>query len=298
MLTKRVAGKAGAVIVLLLVIPGAIAAQEDDSKAIKAGVFMKERPATGKKTTSTVRYRPSAKSKATNVISAPAGTSFAEMGITLWRFRRSTSADQTKELIEDEEGTSTEWTLERVEDDTPLSPGQKVRIGIESLSRTGYLYVIDREMYEDGSTGEPRLIFPTKRTSDTHFVRAGRLIYVPSATGKFIIKPSEGAKRHVGELLTIIVSSQRLVDPEQLASRSISLTRQQVESWEKLWGAASTRFELDGGVGQAMTAKEKAAGATASPELTQDDPLPQTVYRVAIKPANPILLSVPLRFRN
>ncbi|MEK6337445.1 MAG: hypothetical protein AABM67_21180 [Acidobacteriota bacterium] len=295
MLTKRVAVKAGVLVVLLLVIPGAIAAQEDDSKAIKAGVFMKDRP-TGKKPASTVRYKP--KSKAPNVVSAPAGTSFAEMGITLWRFRRSTAADQTKELVEDEEGASTEWTLERVEDDTPLSPGQRVRIGIESLSRTGYLYVIDREMYEDGSTGEPKLIFPTKRTSDTHFVRAGRPIYIPSATGKFTMKPSEGAKRHVGELVTIIVSSERLVDPEKLTSRSISLTRQQVESWEKLWGAASTRYDLDGGIGQPMTAKEKSAGAAALPELTQDDPAPQTVYRVAIKPENPMILSVPLKFRK
>ena len=40
------------------------------------------------------------------------------------------------------------------------------------------------------------------------------------------------------------------------------------------------------------------AGTDGSPELTKDDPVPQTVYRVAIKPANPIVVSVPLKFRK
>jgi hypothetical protein len=55
---------------------------------------------------------------------------------------------------------------------------------------------------------------------------------------------------------------------------------------------------MEGGAGQTMTEKEQAAGANGSQELTQDDPAPQTVYRVAIKPENPIILSVPLKFRK
>ena len=43
-----------------------------------------------------------------------------------------------------------------------LAIGQRVRLSIES-ARTGYLYVINRELYADGSTGEPYLIFPTTR---------------------------------------------------------------------------------------------------------------------------------------
>jgi hypothetical protein len=53
-----------------------------------------------------------------------------------------------------------------------------------------------------------------------------------------------------------------------------------------------------GGAGQAMTQKEQAAGVDNSQQLSQDDPVPQTIYRVAIKPDNPIIVSVPLRFRT
>jgi hypothetical protein len=173
-----------------------------------------------------------------------------------------------------------------------------VRLSIESLSRAGYLYVIDREQYADGSLGEPILIFPTQKTRDANYVKPGRLIYIPSASGKFRIKPSEGPKPHVGELVTIIVASKPLMDPEQFGSRSIKLPRQQVESWEKQWGVAMSRFEMADGAGAIMTEKEQAAGANAATELTQDDPVPQTVYRLAIKPENPILLRVPMKFRR
>ncbi len=271
---------------------------EDNSKAIKAEVFIKDRPASQRKSASTAIYKPASKSSTAKAARPPPGTTFAQVGITFWRFRRSTAADKTKELVEEEEGAPTEWTLERIEEGTPLLPGQKVRLSIESLSRAGYLYVVDREQYADGTLGEPLLIFPTQKTRNANYVKAGRLIYVPSATGKFRVKLGEGPKTHVGELVTIVVSTQVLVDPEQLRSKAIKLPRQQVESWEKQWGAISSRFEMDSGVGQAMTEKEQAAGTNSSQELTQDDPAPQTVYRLAIKPSDPILLSVSLKFRG
>lgn len=274
----------------------AAAQDEDNSKAIKAEVFIKDRKATARKTT--VRYRPAAKTSIDAAAAVPPpGMAFAQMGVTFWRFRRSTAADKTKELVDDEEG-EVEWTLERIEEGTPLAPGQRVRLSIESLSRAGYLYVIDREQYADGSLGEPVLIFPTQKTRDANYVKPGRLIYIPSATGKFRIKPSEGPKAHVGELVTIIVASEPLIDPEQLGQRSIKLPRQQVESWEKQWGGATTRFEMADGAGAIMTEKEQAAGANAATEFTQDDPVPQTVYRLAIKPEKPILISVPMKFRR
>jgi hypothetical protein len=301
MLTKRPSEIVLAGVVLLLCLAGshtAKAQDEDDSKAIKAEVFIRDRPASPKKTPSTAKYKAGSKSPNTANAAPPPGTTFAQMGVTFWRFRRSTVGDKTKELVEEEEGGPTEWTLERIEEGTPLLPGQKVRLSIESLSRPGYLYVIDREQYADGTLGDPVLIFPTQKSRDANYVKAGRLIYIPSATGKFRIKPSEDPRVHVGEVVTIVVSSQTLIDPAQLSAKAIKLPRQQVEAWEKQWGAKATRFEMDGGAGQTMTEKEQAAGANSSQELTQDDPAPQTVYRVAIKPDNPIILSVPLRFRK
>jgi hypothetical protein len=298
MLTRRVSEilLVASVLLLFLSAPHAAKAQdEDESKAIKAEVFIKNRPATPRK--SPARYKPAAKSSAASADTPPPGTTFVQMGVTFWRFRRSTVADKTKELVEEEESGPTEWTLERIEEGTPLLPGQRVRLSIESLTRSGYLYVIDREQYADGSLGDPVLIFPTQKTSDANYVKAGRLIYIPSASGKFRIKPSEGPKAHIGEVVTILVSSQPLITADRLSAKAIKLPRQQVESWDKQWGAKATRFVMDGGAGEAMTEKEQAAGASNSQELTQDDPVPQTVYRVAIKAEYPLILSVPLKFR-
>jgi hypothetical protein len=55
---------------------------------------------------------------------------------------------------------------------------------------------------------------------------------------------------------------------------------------------------LEGGAGLAMTEKEQAARINDAQELTQDDPVPQTVYRLAIKTNDSILLNVPLKFRR
>jgi len=274
------------------------AQDEDTSKAIKAEVFIKDRPAKPALRRTTARYRQAVNTSTDpNADVPPRGTTFAQVGVTFWRFRRSTATDKTKELVEDEDG-SVEWTLERIEEGTPLAPGQRVRLSVESLTRTGYLYVIDREQYADGTLGEPVLIFPTQKTRDANYVKPGRLVYLPSPSGKFRIKPSDGPKPHVGELITVIVSPEPLVGPEQLGSRSLKMPRQQVEAWEKQWGVTATRFEMTDGAGTIMTEKEQAAGTNAASELTQDDPSPQTVYRLAVKPENPILLSVPMKFRR
>jgi hypothetical protein len=52
---------------------------------------------------------------------------------------------------------------------------------------------------------------------------------------------------------------------------------------------------MEGGVGQTMTEKEQAAGLGKA-ELTQAEPVPQTVYRLTVKPEDTLLLAVPLRF--
>src|SRR5262249_16707768 len=121
---------------------------------------------------------------------------------------------------------------------------------------------------------------------------------IPSATGRFTIKPTQGNKVHTGELITAIVASERLIDPAQLGPRAMALPREKVDSWEKSWGAPSMKYEMQGGAGTAMTQKEQVAGADSSEELNQDDPVPQTVYRVAIKPSNPMIVSVALKFRR
>jgi hypothetical protein len=279
---------------LCLSIPFAVIGQdEDDSKSIKAERFIQERPEA--KSRSVARYR---RIKPANVESAavrPKGVALGDIGVTIWRYRPSQPADQTKELVE-VEGRQTEWTLERVEEGTRFALGQQVRLSIESLSRSGYLYVIDREEYSDGSLGEPILIFPTKRTVAVNYVKAGRLVYIPSAMGRFMIEPSKTLKPHVGELLTVIVSPTPLITEDQLGERRTLLDRALVEGWQKRWDATAAKFEMDQGVGQAMTPVEQAAAHENSALLTQNDPAPQTVFQLAVKPTDPLWITVPLRF--
>ena len=44
-------------------------------------------------------------------------------------------------------------------DNTPLRDGDRMRLSIEA-PWDGYLYVLNREQYADGSTSDPYLIFP------------------------------------------------------------------------------------------------------------------------------------------
>lgn len=280
---------------LLLVCGGvAIAQDEVGSKGIKAEVFIGNRPATKR---SVAARKPTYKSsQVVGSAGPPPGKVFAQVGVTIWRFRPSTSADRTKELVEEADAQPTQWSLERIAAGTLLAPGQKVRLGIESLSRDGYLYVVNREQYADGSFGEAQLIFPTKRTPEgANSVKAGKIVYIPGAPRYLRIKPSQSSKGHVAEVLTVLVSSQPLVDAAQLTMSPLVIERAQLETWEKQWGATPTKFEMEGGVGQTMSEQEQIAGLVNS-ELTQNEPVPQTIYRVAIKPEDNLLLTVPLRF--
>jgi hypothetical protein len=87
------------------------------------------------------------------------------LGVTVWRLRPASAADgkDSRLLLQDEDkDADKEWTPERVEAETAFVSGDRVRLSIES-SRPGYLYVIDRELYDDGTASEPYLIFPTRR---------------------------------------------------------------------------------------------------------------------------------------
>lgn len=284
----------GAAVLLALVASFSVRPQDDDSKAIKAEVFIKARPTKSSRTNA--RYRSVAKSSDAAVASPPEGMVFAQIGLTMWRFRPAKNNDKTKELVEEDEGQPIEWTLERIAEGTLLSPGQRVRLSFESLSRTGYLYVVDREEYADGTFGDPILIFPTQKSIDSNKVEPGRLTYIPSATGRFRIKPSESDKVHVAESLTIIVSAKPLIDDGQLQPKAIKLQPEQFNQWLKQWKATTTKFEMDGGVGQTMTPMEQSAAKLSSPLLSQEDPVPQTIYQLVIRPEDPMLIILPLRF--
>ena len=227
----------------------------------------------------------------------PALATDAVVGITIWRLRRSTAADRGERILEHtSEGGQAEWTPERVEADTRLSVGDRVRLSIET-PRTGFLYVIDREQYADGTLSDPYLIFPTKRTrGGDNAVAAGRLIEIPAqedTPNYFTLKP--GRPDQVAEILTVLITLQPLKNLE-IGRMPLNLSKEQVADWEQKWDAPVERFELVDGAGKKWTKEEKAAGADASRLLTQEEPAPQTIYRVAAKPGDPLIVTVQLRY--
>jgi hypothetical protein len=79
-------------------------------------------------------------------------------------------------------------------------------------------------------------------------------------------------------------------------NKAIKLSPDLVTRWEQQWGAQTEKFEMTGGAGRVWTRAEQEAGADVSRQLTQDDPGPQTVYRVAVKPGGALLVKIGLKY--
>lgn len=228
---------------------------------------------------------------------APATMSYEELGITIWRLQK---ADGSKELVQEGEETQ----LEQIESGSALTIGSSVRIGVEALTRDGFLYVIDREQFADGSYGAARLIFPTLKTRNgNNGVRIHELILIPRPPSYFRINPSKTGKTQTAEVLTFMLSPTSLELPRPITDKPMTLNDATFNDWERRWSAPMNVLEMNGGGGTRSSPKAQAEGAKSldqegeeRQDLTQDDPLPQTIYRTAIKKGNPLLVTVPLRF--
>jgi hypothetical protein len=213
------------------------------------------------------------------------------VGLTLWQLRPSVkSDDKSVRLLEREDENTLEWTPVRVDSDTAFALGDRVRLSFES-PRNGYLYVIDRELYEDGSVSEPFLIFPTlKDYNGDNKVMAGRVIEIPKTSFRLKSKRAD----YKGERLSFIVTPEPLAG-FAIGPRMIQLDTARVNDWEKNWSVVAEKWELEKGKGQVYTKAEKEAGENLSRLLTQDDEPPQTIFVIASKPGNPFLLNLPMR---
>ena len=269
-------------------------AQDEASRQLWDAEFLKKRA--GGKTTTTPRKNPGYK-RATPKNDAVDESAGEVVGVTIWRLRQSREADNKEArllLQEEASGEGTEFTPERVEAESAFTAGDRVRLSIES-PRDGYLYVINREQYGDGTSSDPYLIFPTLRNrGGDNAVKAGRVIELP-ARSAFRLKPMRAD--YSGELLTLIVTPQPLPDVRPGPS-VLKLDRELVDKWEKQWRSPVERFELTGGAGKPYTQAEKEAGQDGSRLLTQEDELPQTLYRVIAKPGTPLLIPVSLRINK
>ena len=218
------------------------------------------------------------------------------VGITLWRLRPSRGVEAGERIITHSGPGSTEWFPQRVSSNAKLTEGDRIRISIEA-ARSGYLYVVDQEQYADGSTGEPYLIFPTTRTrGGDNSVRTGRVIEIPAQDDDppyFTLKRSRAD--HAGEIMSVLVSSTP-IQTLTITDKAQRLSGETFALWEKSWGAASGKLEMENGEGKPWTKQEKEAGADGTRSLKADEPAPQTIYYRPGAGASPVLVKVQLKY--
>ncbi len=218
------------------------------------------------------------------------------LGITFWRLRpaRATDDKQIRLLKHAKDNTPVrEWTPERIDAGTPLAPKQRVKLSIEA-ARTGYLYIVDRELYADGSVGDPYLIFPTLsiRNGDNR-VAVGKIFDIPNDDSYFNLEPSRDDQ--VGEIITVIVAPQPL-EGFQIGEEMVRLPKELFAGWEKAWGARTGRLDLENAAGKTVTKEERDAAAGNRP-LEAGGPAPQSLYyRPGATTEDPLLASVRLRY--
>ena len=220
-------------------------------------------------------------------------TKIEELGVTFWRLRPPKENEEDVPTFRVKLGEKmADWTAERVASSTRFKSGDRLRFTVES-SRGGYLYIVNREVYKDGSTGDAEIIFPTLRTrgGDNH-VAVGTLIEVPGSTDSvpyFTI----ASKRpdYAGEELIVLILPNEL-DGFEKSLRSQPVSTEQLKKWISDWGTTADIYDAEDGSGIALTKVEAEASAAASRSLTREEPLPQTIYRVSTAKNAPLFVSI------
>jgi Domain of unknown function (DUF4384) len=171
-------------------------------------------------------------------------------------------------------------TAERLSSNTRLLPGDRVRFTVE-VPREGYLYVVSREQFADGSFGEPTLIFPTTRIRNgSNRVSPGLLVGIPALEDNppfFTLERSRPDQ--VAESVSILVTPEP-ISTLAIGREPVTLTREQFAEWRRLETNVE-KIELAQSDTKGYTAVEHAAErGLKTRKLTQGDPLPQTLYRL------------------
>jgi hypothetical protein len=212
------------------------------------------------------------------------------VGITIWRYRPAREGELGIQIGNDR------LVAERVEGNTVLAKGEKVRLSIEA-ARDGYLYVINREQYADGTTGEPYLIYPTSRlTGGDNRTTIGRVFSIPAHADQppyFTLTP--GRADQVAELISVLVTPEPIANVK-ITEQVAQLSSAQVTEWEQKWGKSVGRLEMQGGAGETITPIEQEAG-TGARLLKHTDPQPQTLYyNPEVSAHDPVFVNVNLQY--
>lgn len=220
-----------------------------------------------------------------------------QLGVTFWRLRPLQTDEEDAPVFPVKTNKATEnWTAERVGSATRFQKGDRVRFTIES-SRAGFLYIVNREFYADGTKGEADIIYPTLRNrGGDNRVEAGSLIEIPPATDSFPyfnVNPKKAD--YAGEEIIVVVSPVKFEDIE-LQLKAQGITREKLEKWLADWAATVDIYDAEDGEGVALTTSE--TEISGSRGLTQEEPLPQTIYRVKTRADIPLVVPFQMQART
>jgi len=261
-------------LIFALSLPLVVHPQQVKDRSITSEEFTKRRKKPQKPRPQNVRkYRLASEPLAKPLdMSSP---STLKAGVTLWKVERVGDGRSTKEIAR------------RVEANTQFHEGDLIRLSIES-PRDGYLYVIDRDWFNDGSSGETKMIFPLR--GEDNQLEAGKLIDIPGQSdAPFRAQRNPG---QAGEMLTIIVTAAPL--SLSLTSKELPISNAQLAEWTKIWSGMTERFEMINGSGEARTIEEQEA--TGTRQLTRDDPPPQTIYVLTPRSNDGLLFNLLLAY--
>lgn len=271
-----------------------IPAQDSGSRGLRpedAGV--KINPKRKKKRTLPITFKTHTQFKP---VPAPAGTEYAQVGLTLWRVAPAKSRG-IKEVGEEQ----TQETQERLDTNASYTVGDKIRLSIVSPTG-GYLYIVDQEQYSDGTYGPAMLAFPTLGLNKgDNLIKASLPIRIPreGKTWEFYLrdlKPGEVRRVQTAEVFTIIVSPKPLVDRSRITKDQLKLNEGEFEKWQTQWKSTPQQFDMENSVGQVVQTNSRGVGKDGKEDVDDEEADAQTIYLVAIKPGAPIMVTLPLRF--
>jgi hypothetical protein len=244
---------------------------------------------------------------------APMETRTADIGVTMWKLRPPIPTDTGRPIpVRVGDGTQM-WTAERVSTKTQFRSGDRVRFAVES-SEDGYLYIFNSEMLANGRTGEPCMIFPNAVTDDNS-VRAGSPVEVPDQSERlpyFLINPERPEYR--GESMTIVISDTKLNDLKLTKDASCG-SRLAAGQVSRFAAGDVEIFERDDRVDAIYSDAEAAAvcgvktrelvreqpnekPCSERRQMSSEDPLPQSIYRVTSPKDRPVVATVRLDVPN
>jgi hypothetical protein len=225
-----------------------------------------------------------------------------QVGLTIWRLRRCAGAGGPRCFLELQDGLGRGFKYEavRVSTDDDFRGGDGIQLAVESRV-PGFVYVLHQEVRADGSTGEPKLLFPLREGANV--VGPGRPLLIPAqgADGevKVLKMRNETGKRLKSERLRIIVVPRPL-DGVFVEDRPRYISDADVRDWESRWSGRLELFDLSGGGDENMSLNEWYAmrGGATSRDLTTEDLAPQKLYVVDRRRNDGVLFTIELPYVN